>query len=443
MSPTKTKRPKNPASLAQPINSGPGARLASRRFLQTEDGKPGASNSMSPSIANSMRNLDIGATGAMKSPSTSTPKSITEKVFGTSKKKKKGDILEPEEVLSHPGRLKVDVPDSILLMAFSLDAIHRKDESSSSRPVIISCLEAEHPEQNWNYNLFQTQAPLKFVEATGKTATWKPPTLLTAGTWLGNEEATTARRDKKAFMSWTGVLDRVELVNILKRCVNCHGQELQEREIEYGVKMYEALEQSMQRELWDSSYRCAIDLVWRFPNFALAYFKAGLCLALKTRSRSPTKRSNTRDVNGDSSPSSPSKSKAPNGPSSASVAERFTSGIDQAYGGFNNIVKSLDPTQVFQNDGVDNPEQWDSVQTPTTPPLVGLSPAILEEISHFWRCATLIEPQNCHLNGLIDLSLRLCTNLFVSRIHMYRDPGLFPRSLGDAVAFAVLENASR
>ncbi|GBG28414.1 Hypothetical Protein FCC1311_046372 [Hondaea fermentalgiana] len=381
------------------------------------------------------------------------------------KKKKKGDnTLDEEEILSRPGRLLVDATDSVILMAFALDPMHLTLERSNSRQVLVPSLVAETTDPSWRFNLFQTPSPLKFSQATGRSADWKPPHLLTWSSWLEGRENNDSQESngqdsgaqevlaRAPFASWTGIIDRVELVSILKRCVNCHGQQLVEREIEYAVKMFESLEQSMQREQWDSSFRCAVDLVWRFPNFALAYFKAGLCLALRMRNRQTTKRHRAQDTNGNAS--SANSSAAENGAAGTrnaqggtnlSVSDRMHASFEHAYGNVSNLVKSLDPTRSAQADGTAagamDDDGVEAEMLKRSKDDYSLSPLVLEEIAHFWRCASLIEPHNSHLNGLIDLALRLSTGVFVSRIHMYRDPGLFPRSLGDAVALALLEQA--
>lgn len=82
-------------------------------------------------------------------------------------------------------------------------------------------------------------------------------------------------------LTWTGDIDRFELVKSAQRTVNRRGQPLTEDEVEYLVAEHERTESFIcDGQLVEAMAVCE-DIVERFPNSTLAYFKlAVLQLAL-------------------------------------------------------------------------------------------------------------------------------------------------------------------
>mmetsp|Transcript_16867 Transcript_16867/g.20812 ORF Transcript_16867/g.20812 Transcript_16867/m.20812 type:complete len:167 (-) Transcript_16867:1784-2284(-) len=75
-----------------------------------------------------------------------------------------------------------------------------------------------------------------------------------------------------------GRIDRYELVRCFRRTVNFRGQRCTPTEIEFGVKLFEMAEKFMINEHYDSSFRCFVELIRRYPSLTLGYYKCGLCI---------------------------------------------------------------------------------------------------------------------------------------------------------------------
>jgi len=239
---------------------------------------------------------------------------------------------------------KVDLGDDALALRGVMDK-NLKQGKSTSKPI-------------GKFDLFQADVPREFKLLLGRSEAWEPPIV-----------------DRKS-VSWTGVADRMELMKSLSGTVNINGQDLSETEVTYCVLVLEYMESQMQVGRWEPVVRCGVDLLRRFPNLTLAYWKTGIAFIALTLPYET---------------SSFLKHKA-----------KMKENIDENDTKFN-------------------------------------KPKVVTEASHFFRCAVSCEPNNRHLACLIDLVLRYSTGIAVPKSHRYRDIGLFPRSLGDAVAIALIE----
>jgi hypothetical protein len=332
-------------------------------------------------------------------------------------------------------RWKVEIADSVLELRRQLAALHAEpvlskgaarrggaSEGAAGAPgvLVAPALLKNRPAGAWD--LFQDQTPLSFSGATGRAETWWPPALATAGE---------GAPELAPYGSWTGQLDRCELVRDLSRVVNVNGNALSAVEVEYAVKVLEALEQSAQKENLDSAFRCAVDLLRRFPNWAAPYFKAGLLLLAIERAAA------LRQAN-------------------AEVARMRTVSAETLQDGESTVV----PEPVADHDGGSlgdaarqaareaalytetasaTGDEMAAEVAASRAPLV--EQATLMQAANFFRCAAEIEPENRHLLGLTDLTLRLASGVYVPRTSVLRDPALYPRTLGDAVALALLDSA--
>jgi len=324
----------------------------------------------------------------------------------------------------------VTVPDLVLEMRRILEPLHRvgvadapaPGDSSSGRPTkgrarrgsdsvpsspapepgprLVASLEQDAP--SGHFDLFQKHAPTTFSSATGRPEWWAPPSL------VGSPD----------FMSWTGPLDRTETVKLLRHVVNVKGCALTLPEIEYAVHLLDSAEASARSEQWDAAYRCCIDLLRRYPNLSLAYFKAGLLMI--TAQGIPQPKRSAR--------------------STSSVNRSFTSvqpantstSIDAQYEFGSTATGASDADSQMNNHSDTRSQQMGTRH-------VAVAPLVLNHACNFFRCAVAAEPANRHLAGLIDFVVRLSLGMPVSRSHKYRDPALYPRSLGDAVCLAYLE----
>jgi hypothetical protein len=95
---------------------------------------------------------------------------------------------------------------------------------------------------------------------------WTPPQLLP----LRNQEAFTSPG------CWMGEVDRFELVKSGQRTVNRQGQELSDAELEYCVCRHEIGEDHLVEEQFAEAVVVFEDVVHRFPNSTLAYYKLGV-----------------------------------------------------------------------------------------------------------------------------------------------------------------------
>jgi hypothetical protein len=95
---------------------------------------------------------------------------------------------------------------------------------------------------------------------------WTPPQLLA----LHNHEAFTNT------YCWMGEVDRFELVKSAQRTVNRQGQELTDEELEYCVRQHEIGEAHLVAERYADAAMVFEDVIHRFPNSTLAYFKLGV-----------------------------------------------------------------------------------------------------------------------------------------------------------------------
>jgi len=78
--------------------------------------------------------------------------------------------------------------------------------------------------------------------------------------------------------SWTGLLERFELVKSASRGVNKAGQELTDKELNFCVEMYEHGEQLLCSDDFQGACDAFLTLVEWFPGFALVYWKAAVAL---------------------------------------------------------------------------------------------------------------------------------------------------------------------
>jgi len=279
----------------------------------------------------------------------------------------------------------VDVADSVLELRKPIDKLTKTKGSRAGAP-LYSYLKSSPP--FGKFDMFQVVVSRVFETSTGRKREWVPPPLA-----LPN------------FNSWTGIIDRLELVRIGEQVVDVHGFRLADVQVEYMVKIYESIDVSMSKDNWDSAFRCCIELIRRFPNFALAYWKAGLII----------------------------------------LAEAVA-GIKQAT---QNLHQGRSNGAVSTQNGAANEEQilsnysdQSTIQSehPSRASNAQIIPKTIANVAQFWRCCSMIERNNRHLSGLMDLSLRLCNSVFVPRASKYRDPSLYPRSLGDAYVFALIED---
>jgi len=354
-----------------------------------------------------------------------------------------------QDAVPRAGRWLVDAPDATLALRADLNKIHggsrgRRAKKGNDGQVVVPQLSLGLPEGS--FDLFQSDLPMNFEEAVGREMMWSPPPLLElaldgsdvlvhSDEGIDGETNSDLRNEGRyMFVSWTGIVDRIELMHLLKRVVNLHGQRLVDIEMTYTIKLFEALEVSMERESWEAGYRCAIDLVRRFPNFSLAYFKAGLCLALKSAASAGKQSSPPRRTPADEL---------------EDIGKAVNAGVEKTFDGITYMMKTVDPTHRLRQAQFDDDQETSlSNDTHSMPPMVASAPQKmlvpeLDQVAQFWRCATQSEPCNRHLAGLIDFGLRVCSGVYVPRAHEYRDPGLYPRSLGDAVAFSILEQKAK
>mmetsp|Transcript_7865 Transcript_7865/g.14470 ORF Transcript_7865/g.14470 Transcript_7865/m.14470 type:complete len:322 (+) Transcript_7865:95-1060(+) len=301
---------------------------------------------------------------------------------------------------------KADVAKDLLDMRGELDKLHvpQADLSASTKKKKKKESKQPPPSSTGSYDLFQEVAPGTFVGASGHGESWRPPVALIHG-----EEGET---DASFGESWMGVLDRTEIVKSLKRVTNHNDKPLVGIEYTYATRMIETIEHNMTQENWESAYRCAVDLIRRFPNFSLAYWKAGLCLILLRGMPKPVSSQSQRKLHG-----SPESSKK--------------KGFETAY-----IDASTHSSfGVSSAETVDDQSEFTNIGTPDK----GFKDGVLKEAALFFRCALHCEPTNVHLGGLVDLAIRQAVGIHVARASALRDPALYPRSLGDAVALAIID----
>jgi hypothetical protein len=332
-------------------------------------------------------------------------------------------------------RWKVEIADSVLELRRQLAALHaepalskgaarRGPEESAARVTLVApALLKERPAGAWD--LFQEQTPLSFSGATGRAEAWWPPALAAAGAEGSTELA--------PYGSWTGQLGRCELVRELSRVANVNGNALCAVEVEYAVKVLEALEQSAQKENLDAAFRCAVELLRRFPNWAAPYFKAGLLLLAIERAAALLQ-------------------------AAAAAAQRRSAPAPTLQDGDGSVepepVGDLDggslrdaarqaarDAALYTEAASATGDETAAEAAASRAPLV--EQATLMQAANFFRCAAEIEPENRHLLGLMDLALRLASGVYVPRTSVLRDPALYPRSLGDALALALLDSCEK
>lgn len=277
----------------------------------------------------------------------------------------------------------LNLDENILNTQQRLDILHyptgknAKKLENDKKPVIL----------NSDFSLFMEYAPKSYAKAVGRSNEWVPSELDT----LPNETG------ENSFKSYTGIISRIELVEVLKRIRNIQGDKLSIQEYEYAVWMFEAADTSMQLENWEIAYRCSVDLLRRFPNFSLAYWKAGISLLMLNLIESgnlvDTQHENSIDEHNTRS-------------SRSSSTEQKRSSIESEH---------------KKNITVDS--------------------KTIMEACRFFKCAVKIEPFNRALHGLIDMTLRLATGVCIPKENIYRDVALYPRSTGDAIALALIQDS--